>query len=256
MALHAALSHLREDGVLLVYGAKDEGIGSAGRVIQGLLPDVETLATGNRCRLLVGRRPDEIPGLRNSLLDWEIPTEIGVPEAPGPWTSFPGVFSLGRLDPGTRFLLKHLPRVPAGGRVLDFGCGIGIIGHVAGVRGDEIQVELLDVDAVALQAAGTNVPGARLLLSDGFPLPASPRYDAIFSNPPFHRGKAEVPEMIREVIHGAPPLLTPKGVLCLVAQRRLPLREYFQEAFGAVEVLADDSIYRIWEGRKPRRRSE
>jgi 16S rRNA (guanine1207-N2)-methyltransferase len=255
MALHAALSVTREGGGLVVYGANDEGIGSAGSVLTGLVPEVQTLATGNRCRLLLGRRPDRIPGLRSSLGDWEVPTELGLEEAPGPWVSFPGVFSHGRVDPGTRILLDHLPCAPSGGRVLDFGCGSGIIGHVARWRGEEIRIELLDVDSVALQAARANVPGARLLLSDGLPSSTLPRYDLILSNPPFHRGKAEVPDLLRDLVRDAPGLLAPGGVLCVVVQRRFHLRECFEEAFEEVAILADDSIYRIWEGRAPRCRS-
>lgn len=252
MSVHAGLSVLRRAGVLVVYGAKDEGIGSADRVMEELLPDVETVATGNRCRVLMARRPDEILGLRGSLIDWQVPLEYGLPYAPGPWISFPGVFSHGRLDPGTRLLLDHLPKIPPHGRILDYGCGTGIIGAVAGSRGEDIQIELLDVDAVALQAARKNVPGARTFLLDGLPDDRPRRYDAIISNPPFHRGKAEDPSLLQSLLEGAPALLNPRGVLCLVAQRRFPVKETLEEGFREVDRLAEDSIYRIWRGRNPK----
>jgi len=43
-----------------------------------------------------------------------------------------GVFSPGRLDPGTRLLLEEAPPPPADGDLLDLGCGYGPGGLRAG----------------------------------------------------------------------------------------------------------------------------
>ncbi len=109
-----------------------------------------------------------------------------------------------------------------------------------------------DVDAVALEAAGENVPGGSLRLREGLqPGDAGP-YEAILSNPPFHRGKEEDPGMVRELITGARQLLSRQGALAFVTQRRIPVRAMLEEAFRDVTVQAQDATFRVWEGRGPR----
>jgi 16S rRNA (guanine1207-N2)-methyltransferase len=112
---------------------------------------------------------------------------------------------------------------------------------------------MLDVDAVALEAARENVPASRLHLLDGLPPKEHGPFDAILSNPPFHRGKAEDPQMIVSLIQRAPALLDPEGMLVFVAQRRLALVEALQKHFRDVDILAEDSTFRVWKGLKPRK---
>jgi 16S rRNA (guanine1207-N2)-methyltransferase len=251
MGLHSASSVLRPEGRLLVYGAKDEGIETAFGLLEDLFVGVETLGIGGRCRVLTAVRGEETKGLRDSLDAWKSLVTLDYPGLPREWVSYPGIFAHGHLDPGTRLLLDVLPSVPSGARILDYGCGSGIVAWFALSRNEELEVDLLDVDAVALRAARLNVPAGRLILRDGLPARGERAYDAIFSNPPFHRGKGEDPGMILRFIQEAPDLLNPRGALVLVAQRRLPIQRSLQERFGGVRVLAEDSTFRVWEGRKP-----
>ena len=251
MGLHSAFSVLVSGGQLLVYGAKDEGIEAALGPLGDLFVGAETLGIGGRCRVLTAFRGDEPEGLRSSLDAWKSLLALDYPGLPREWISYPGIFAHGHLDPGTCLLLDVLPSVPSGDRVLDYGCGSGIVAWFALNRSDGLEVDLLDIDAVALEAARKNVPAGRLILRDGLPPRREGSYDAIFSNPPLHLGKGEDPGMILRFIQEAPHLLNPRGALVLVAQRRLPIRRPLQESFGGVRVLAEDSGFRVWEGRKP-----
>ena len=253
MSLHAAASVLEPGGSILVYGAKDEGIRSALGAMEELCPGPETVAIGGRCRVLRGALRSGVPGLRGSLDEWRDQISLDYPELPSPWTSYPGVFARGRLDDGTRLLLDAMPNLLPGARILDYGCGSGVVGYVAGRRGEKVAVHLLDVDAVALKAAEENVPGSHLHLHDGLPGHDAGPYDAIFSNPPFHRGKTEDPEMIVSLVRRAPLLLHARGMLVFVAQRRLPLEAALHRHFRDVAVLAEDSTFRVWKCRGPRK---
>jgi 16S rRNA (guanine1207-N2)-methyltransferase len=255
MSLSAACSVLRKAGWLLVYGARDEGIQAAQKPLSVLFSRVETMAVGGRCRVLRGSGlRSEFPD-RPCLEDWKVIASPGHPELPGEWVSYPGVFAHGRLDEGTRLLLGALPGLPAEARLLDYGCGTGVVGYVASKRGKKLQVDLLDVDAVALEAASQNFPEASLLLHDGLPPVGSGPYDAILSNPPFHRGKAEDPGMILSLISGSGALLSRDGSLVLVAQKRLALEADLSRHFKDVEALSDDRTFRVWRGRDARRLS-
>jgi 16S rRNA (guanine1207-N2)-methyltransferase len=251
MSLHAAASVLRIGGTILVYGANDEGIRPAAGLMGEILTGTDTVAVGGRCRVLRGIRGEEVRGLRSDLESWKETTALDYPGLRTPWVSYPGVFSHGELDPGTRLLLDGLPSLPPGARVLDYGCGSGMVGAAAGSRGDGVSVESLDVDAIALEAARENVPGARLVLGDGLGRAGPGPFDAVLSNPPLHRGKSEDPAMVTSLIEEAPPLLGPSGVLTFVVQRRLPVEEPLRRSFRTVSVPGEDPTFRVWEGRGP-----
>jgi 16S rRNA (guanine1207-N2)-methyltransferase len=253
MDVHAVASVLEPRGALFVYGAKDEGIGSAAKSLEELFEDVATVATGGRCRLLTGTlRHDARP--RTPLSAWRRPGPLEYDPLPETWTSYPGVFAHGRLDRGTRFLLDALPPFLTGGRILDYGCGSGVVGGVVWILRPDSDLHLLDVDSVALEAARENVPGARYHLRDGLPPPDDGPFDLIVSNPPFHRGKAEEPDMIRELVRSSPGVLAPDGGLVLVAQRRLKLEAVMRDVFRQVTVSARDTAFQVWRGEKPLRR--
>jgi 16S rRNA (guanine1207-N2)-methyltransferase len=252
MTLHGAAGALAPGGIVLVYGAKDEGIGSVPRHMKPLFEGVETVAVGGHCRVVRARRRASLQVHRGRLEDWRETIRLDHEALPETWVSYPGVFAHGRLDHGTRLLLDALPALRKNARVLDYGCGSGVVGAVVRSRQPEVRLELLDIDAVALEAARENVPGCGLLLGDGLPPLSIGPFDAILSNPPFHRGKAEEPEMILRLLRESPSNLHGEGGLVLVAQRRIPLEEAMQMAFRRVGVRAEAGGFRVWEGWYPR----
>ncbi len=252
MALHAAVSVLEVGAPLWVYGANDEGARSAGRIIEPLMGPARTVQSGGRCRVLEAVRPPNGPRPRGTLEEWRRFTSVGFPGGPREWISYPGVFAHGRLDTGTRALLEAMRTFPVDGRrVLDFACGSGVIGaFVSALEPPAARVDFLDRDAVALTAADENVPGARLILSDGFEALNEERYDVIVSNPPYHEGKAQTDEVVELLVRGAPDHLAMGGSLVFVTQRRLPVAALMESTFETFEVLLDAGPHRIWCGNK------
>lgn len=103
--------------------------------------------------------------------------------------SLPGVFSHGEFDKGSELLLNTLPKLR--GKVLDFGCGAGVIGAVMKTNNPSIELELCDISALALESAREtfklNNLEAKFTATDVFAeLPGS--YNYLVSNPPFHSG--------------------------------------------------------------------
>jgi 16S rRNA (guanine1207-N2)-methyltransferase len=103
-----------------------------------------------------------------------------------------GVFSPGRLDPGTRLLLEAAPAPPARGDVLDLGCGYGPVACVLAARSPGATVWAVDVNERALELCARNARAAGLdnvrCVPPGDPsLPA--RFAGIWSNPPVRIGK-------------------------------------------------------------------
>jgi 16S rRNA (guanine1207-N2)-methyltransferase len=73
-----------------------------------------------------------------------------------------GMFSPGRLDPGTRFLLEEAPPPPASGDILDLGCGYGPIACALAARAPGATVWAVDVNERALALCAANAASAGL----------------------------------------------------------------------------------------------
>ncbi|MGI9629165.1 MAG: methyltransferase [Longimicrobiales bacterium] len=248
MLLAAAASRVTPEGVVAVYGAKDEGIRSVDKHTPASLSPFETHLVKRRCRVMVAKpRGIASEGADDRLEAWRTETTIDWGVGPRPWTFYPGMFAHGRLDPGTALLIRSLPTLPAGARVLDFGAGTGVIG--AAVRGltNDAELTLIDSDALALAAAEANMPPDTQILAGTDLSPASGPYDLIVSNPPIHDGKRETLKFVTELCRGSAPVLTRKGRLMMVVQRRLPIESVLTTSFRASRIVADEGPFRVWE---------
>jgi 16S rRNA (guanine1207-N2)-methyltransferase len=158
-----------------------------------------------------------------------------------------GVFSPGRLDPGTRLLLDSSPGPPAGGDLLDLGCGYGPIACVLATRAPGAGVWAVDVNERALALATRNAQAAglanmRCLPPDDPSLPA--QFAAIWSNPPVRIGKQALHALLESWLGR----LCPGGHAYLVASRNLgadSLHRWLAEAGWPVTRLAARSGYRL-----------
>ena len=248
MALHAAASMIPPGAAMVLFGANAEGVKSAGKTFDGVAEDVVTVDTRRHSRVFAGRRRATIPGLRSTLDAWREVNEITLNGRARPWVGYPGVFAGGVLDAGTALLLEHLPAFKVGSVVLDMGCGSGIIGAAARERLKDGAVDLVDSDAVAIEAARENVPAATIICGDGLGAAPRTRYDAILSNPPIHEGVEESLAFLQRLIADAPARLQPNGVLQVVIQSRIRALPWFEAAFKEASIVAQDRRFQIIRG--------
>ena len=131
------------------------------------------------------------------------------------------MFSPGRVDLGTRVLLRKVPAPPAGGDLLDLGCGWGPIALTMALQSPAATVWAVDVNHRALDLLAGNAarPGASRACAPVTPerRPDDVRFAAIWSNPPIRVGKAALHDAART----GSPRLTPTAVAHLVVQRNL-----------------------------------
>jgi len=115
-----------------------------------------------------------------------------------------GVFSRGRLDPGSALLLEAIyAEAPAdfAGRALDLGCGWGAVGLSLACRYPLAELVLCDSNRRALALAEANLARNRLratcVLSDGF-AELTGRFALVATNPPIRAGKAVIYRLFDE----------------------------------------------------------
>jgi 16S rRNA (guanine1207-N2)-methyltransferase len=171
--------------------------------------------------------------------------------------SLPGVFAHGRLDAGSSLLLDALEKLKPSGRVLDFACGSGVIGLAIASATTSVELTLLDVSAIALEAAGLSLAAndiqGELIASEGLD-EAPGRFDWLLSNPPFHQGVAENRDIASVFIHRAGTFLNPGGKIVIVCNRHLPWAAGLRERFERVERLDANREYEVLLAANPRTR--
>jgi 16S rRNA (guanine1207-N2)-methyltransferase len=168
------------------------------------------------------------------------------------WTDH-GVFSRGHTDPGSEELIAAMD-VTGARRVLDLGCGYGVVGIVAAKLAPAAHVVLTDINSRAVELATQNLAGndvrnAEVRQGDGFQSVAGETFDVILTNPPIRTGNAFLFALIAESVT----YLVPGGRFYLVARTKQGAKTFAKEMerhFASVEQVGQGSGYRVYRGLK------
>ncbi|MGW0145625.1 methyltransferase [Streptomyces sp. NPDC003333] len=157
-----------------------------------------------------------------------------------------GVFCADRLDIGTRFFLAHLPDGRGPRRVVDLGCGNGVVGTAVALANPEAEVLFVDESFQAVASAeatfkANGVPGhAEFRVGDGMAGVPDGSVDLVLNNPPFHSHQATTDATAWRMFTGARRALRPGGELWVVGNRHLGYHVKLRRLFGNSEVVASD----------------
>ena len=157
-----------------------------------------------------------------------------------------GVFCADRLDIGTRFFLEHLPTGTGGGRVVDLGCGNGVVGTAVALADPTAEVLFVDESFPAVASAeatykANGVPGhAEFRVGDGLAGVAPGSVDLVLNNPPFHSHQATTDATAWRMFTGAKRALRPGGELWVIGNRHLGYHVKLKRLFGNSRLVASD----------------
>jgi 16S rRNA (guanine1207-N2)-methyltransferase len=158
-----------------------------------------------------------------------------------------GVFSGGRVDPGTKVLLLEAPAPPAAGDLLDLGCGYGPIALTLAARAPGATVWAVDVNerALALTRANAEAAGlANVRVAAPDDVPPEVRFAAIWSNPPVRVGKPVLHDLLDRWLGR----LAHDGRALLVVQKHLgadSLHRWLEQRGWTVDRRASRMAYRV-----------
>lgn len=158
-----------------------------------------------------------------------------------------GVFSKGGVDFGSSLMLKQID--PVGKKkILDVGCGYGVIGISLALTEPNAHVTMVDVNERAMNLSRQNASNngaTNVLVKESFAYQnVDDMYDLIVTNPPIRAGK----KVVHEILEGSFKHLTDDGDLFLVIQKKQGAESAIKKLktlYSYVEKVAIDKGYWI-----------
>ncbi|MGW7432654.1 methyltransferase [Streptomyces sp. NPDC054861] len=245
--LHRLAPAVHEGTVVLGTGMVKEIHTSTLQLFETILGPTRTSLAAKKARLIFCT-PD--PGLDPGANPW--PYRYALPaDAPAAAgrtvVNQAGVFCADRLDIGTRFFLRHLPGNLGSARVVDLGCGNGVVGLAVALAEPEAELVFTDESYQAVASAEENFRThlgadrtATFAVGDGTADLAAESVDLVLANPPFHSHQATTDRTARRMFTDARRVLRPGGELWVVGNRHLGYHVTLRRIFGSCELVAGE----------------
>ncbi|MBD1388819.1 methyltransferase [Neiella sp. HB171785] len=169
------------------------------------------------------------------------------------------VFSRASLDIGAAFMLQHLPQLTKPSRVVDLGCGNGVLALAMAKQNPSHEYILVDESHMAVASAKANAQANFANLDElkfnflcqhsltGF---ADHSVDFVICNPPFHQQQAITDEIAWQMFSQAHKALRSGGKLRIVGNRHLGYHIKLKRIFGGVSRIAANAKFVILESEK------
>lgn len=240
--------YLLMEAKIFFVGEKKGGVQSAPKLSQHFLSHCQKIDAARHCLLFAGITKNEHLNKAFNLDDWFKNYQINVDGIELTIASLPGVFSQNKLDVGTALLLDNLPKKMQG-KVLDFGCGAGVISCFVGKKFPKTQLSLLDVSALAIASAKKTL-ALNGLSGDVFASNSLSRLEGKFqhiaSNPPFHQGTKTSYHATESFLQEIEGYMTNKADITLVANSFLQYLPIMKQYIGATQTLKNSQGFTIY----------
>ncbi|MGR5362116.1 16S rRNA (guanine(1207)-N(2))-methyltransferase RsmC [Vibrio mediterranei] len=248
MLLEMALAKLGNDTEIAVVGENRSGVKSIEKMFKPYGP-MNKYDSARRCSFYWGMCQSAPESFE--LKNWFKSYQVELNGLPITVKSLPGVFSHGEFDSGSQLLLNNLPELK--GKVLDFGCGAGVIGAYMGLKYNDIELNMCDINAFAIESSkqtllANNLEG-QVFASDVYS-DVTPGLDFIISNPPFHAGLDTSYSATETLLSDAPNYMNSKGQLMIVANSFLKYPPIIEQQFGHCHTVDKNRKFAIYHATK------
>jgi 16S rRNA (guanine1207-N2)-methyltransferase len=167
-------------------------------------------------------------------------------------SSKPGIFGWNKIDRGSAFFVNHLPILMSRFKysprtLLDLGCGYGFLSAQA--RSFDIKkVTATDNNAAALTAVRANFKNSEQsieVIASNAGNVITKKFDAIWCNPPFHKGFMINGDLTSKFLQATSRLLTPNGQAFYVVNSFIPLEKKARGLFKFTELVTNNDSFKI-----------
>jgi 16S rRNA (guanine1207-N2)-methyltransferase len=245
--------YLLNNAKIMLVGEKKGGVQSSPKLTQHFLSNCQKIDAARHCLLFGGiHTVAEDENRAFSIDDWYKHYQINISGVELTIASLPGVFSQKKLDVGTALLLDNLPESMQG-KVLDFGCGAGVISCFIGKKFSDTNLSLLDVSALAIASAKKTLKLNGLVgnvFASNSLSNVNESYQHIVSNPPFHQGTKTNYQATEDFLRGIKKHLTAtkqtKSDITIVANSFLQYLPIMQQHIGKTETTARKQGFTIY----------
>lgn len=220
------------------------------------LTNVSTSLAKKKSRLIFAEHNSNIK------ITSKYPLTIDWPEMELTLSSHANVFAKEQIDIGGRFLAENLPTLSDGQRIIDLGCGNGILGLSCIKQliesGNSANICFIDESNMAVESARLNVEQnfpkslehCEFYQDDCLTEQAENSADVILCNPPFHQQNTITEHIAKQMFRQSYKTLKVGGSLVVVANRHLAYQGFFKKLFGGFNVLAQNRKFTIFQCNK------
>ncbi|GAB5406376.1 MAG: methyltransferase [Aureliella sp.] len=242
--LQQAFQRLEDGGRLVVSvdNGKDNWLHEQ---MQALFPKVTRMPSKRGC-IYIGRRAGALKKEKDFWCQFPVRDEEGnVLQI----VSRPGVFSHRRLDPGARQLMRSAEIGPDD-RVLDFGCGAGVLSVTAAVQTSNTVVAV-DSSTRAIQcaessAAANGIENVQAIVNADGNLGLDGTIDLVLANPPYYGND----RISQHFVDSGRSALRSGGAMLVVTKKPSWYRDYFEGLMDDVLIFPSGKYF-VACGRKP-----
>jgi 16S rRNA (guanine1207-N2)-methyltransferase len=243
-----ALTRVREGGMIVIAGSKEDGIQPLRKQLANFRYAVEHLPKYHGV-VAWFTRPADVS---------EAVTKLSKKPVlfAGRFEAVPGTFSHDRIDGGSELLASRLP-TDFDGNAADLGAGWGYLSVMLAEASPRTnRIDLFEADHRALEFARKNLSRncpdlqARYFWQDLAAESIKEKYDLVIMNPPFHEGHASEPELGQAFIKAASAALRIGGRLLMVANRGLPYEPTLAAEFKESGEVCRNARFKVLHARK------
>lgn len=162
------------------------------------------------------------------------------------------LFSRDRLDPGSRLMIENMPVDSDLRRIVDLGCGNGVLGIVAASLNPQASLVFADESHMAIASARGNFRAAfgslreaEFHLGDCLEGVADGSAELVLVNPPFHQHHSVGDRIARNMFRDARRVLAAGGELRVVGNRHLGYHLRLGRLFGNCTTVDSTSKFVI-----------
>lgn len=231
---------------ILIVGENKSGIKSVDKLIKEQTSFCDKIDAARHCLLFETQLTNH--HLSFDIEEWFHYYSVSVNQLTFKVAALPGVFSQAKLDIGTQVLLNNIPN-SISGKVLDFGCGAGVIATFIGLKFNNTELTLADVSALAIASSEKTLAINNLtgdVIATNSLSNITEKYQHVISNPPFHQGIKTHYVATETFLAGIKKHLIKQGTLTIVANSFLKYQPIIELSIGRVDKTCVERGFSIY----------